>query len=257
MLRGPRRAIAFLTRVPVRVGTDGARDLATAIPWFGVVGALVGAAIGGAYALARWALPPFASAVLALAAGLLLTGAFHEDGLGDVADAFGGGHDRASVERILHDSRLGTFGVLAVAASFLAHVALVASLPSGRAWIALAAAGALSRGVAVGVMWIAPRAPVSALGASAGAAASSMQFAVGVVAAVALAAIGLGWWVVAAAVIGGVVAAVMVWLAVRKLGGVNGDVLGAVQQLAEIATLAVVVAVLTHKWGLHGMRVHS
>ena len=256
MLVGLRRAITFLTRVPVRARVEGPSDLATALPWFGVVGALVGAAIGGLYALLRLALPPFASAVIAVAAGALITGAFHEDGLGDVADAFGGGHDRESVERILRDSRQGTFGVLAICAAFVARVALLGRLPDGRAWIALAAAGALSRGFAVAVMWLAPRADASALGASAGAAARVDQFALGVVVAAALAAAALGWWPIVAAALGLVLTGWMVRLALHKLGGVNGDVLGAVQQLTEIATLAVVVAVITNGWALHGLRVH-
>jgi adenosylcobinamide-GDP ribazoletransferase len=254
MLSGFRRAVGFLTRVPVRAAVAGPRDLATALPWFGVVGALVGAATGGVYALSRLALPPFVSAVFAVATSAIITGAFHEDGLGDVADAFGGGYDRESVERILRDSRQGTFGVLAICAAFLARVALVGRLPDARAWVALGAAGALSRGFAVAVMWLAPAAEASSLGASAGAGARMIQFALGVAVAAVIAAVAIGWWIVAAVVIGAVVATWMVWLAMRKLGGVNGDVLGAVQQLTEIATLAVVVAVLTNGWALHGLR---
>ncbi len=142
MLLGLRRAIVFLTRIPVPATVERDGDLATALPWFGVVGALVGTAVGGLYALVRLALPPFASAVIAFAASALITGGFHEDGLGDVADAFGGGHDRESVARILRDSRQGTFGVVAICAAFLARVALLGSIPDGRAWVALGAAGA-------------------------------------------------------------------------------------------------------------------
>jgi adenosylcobinamide-GDP ribazoletransferase len=256
MLLGLRRAIAFLTRLPVPARVKDSSDLATALPWFGVVGALVGAAVGGLYALVRLALPPFAAAVIAFAASALLTGGFHEDGLGDVADAFGGGHDRESVARILRDSRQGTFGVIAICAAFLARVALLGSIPSARAWVALGAAGALSRGFAVAVMWLAPAAEGSVLGASAGAAAGTLQFATGVIVAFLLASLALGWWTAAAVLLGLLVSMAMVLVAIRKLGGVNGDVLGAVQQLTEISTLAVVVAVITHGWTLEGLRVH-
>jgi adenosylcobinamide-GDP ribazoletransferase len=256
MLMGLRRAITFLTRLPVPARTERSADLATALPWFGVVGALVGAAVGGMYALVRLALPPFPAAVIAIAASALITGGFHEDGLGDVADAFGGGHDRESVARILRDSRQGTFGVLAICAAFLARVALVGSIPDAQAWLALGAAGALSRGFAVAAMWLAPAAEGSTLGASAGAAARPIQFASGVTIATLIAAAALGWWTLVAIVLGVVVSVALVVLAIRKLGGVNGDVLGAIQQLTEIATLAVVVAVITHGWARAGLRVH-
>ncbi len=105
-------------------------------------------------------------------------------------------------------------------------------------------------------MWLAPPAEGSTLGASAGTAARTRQFASGVIVAAVIAAVALGWWTIAAIVLGAVVAVAMVRLALRKLGGVNGDVLGAVQQLTEIATLSVVVAVVTHGWACAGMRIH-
>jgi adenosylcobinamide-GDP ribazoletransferase len=256
MLLGLRRAITFLTRLAVPARTDSSADLATALPWFGVVGALVGAAVGGIYALVRLALPAFPAAVIAIAASALITGGFHEDGLGDVADAFGGGHDRESVARILHDSRQGTFGVLAICAAFLARVGLLSAIPGARAWLALGAAGALSRGFSVAVMWLAPPAEGSTLGASAGSAARPVQFATGVIVATLIAAAALGWWTLVALVVGAIVSASMVVLSIRKLGGVNGDVLGAIQQLTEITTLAVVVAVITHSWARAGMHIH-
>jgi adenosylcobinamide-GDP ribazoletransferase len=256
MLLGLRRAITFLTRLPIPARTESSADLATALPWFGVVGALIGALVGGIYALVRLALPALPAAVIAIAASALITGGFHEDGLGDVADAFGAGRDRESVAKILRDSRQGTYGVLAICAAFLARVALLGSIPAARAWVALAAAGALSRGFAVALMWLAPPAEASTLGASAGSAARTAQFAAGVIVATLIAAVALGAWTVVAVLIGVVVSMAMAVLAMRKLGGVNGDVLGAVQQLTEISTLAVVVAVITHGWASAGMHVH-
>src|SRR3546814_6586134 len=61
------------------------------------------------------ALPPFAAAIIALAFAILVTGGLHEDGLADVADGFGGGHDKARKLAIMRDSRIGTYGVLALA----------------------------------------------------------------------------------------------------------------------------------------------
>ena len=158
-MKGLLGAVSFLTRVPVGGGIRQPRELAGSVPWFPVVGAGVGLAEAGVYAGARVLLPPLVAATLAVVAVILLTGAFHEDGLGDTADAFAGGTDRDSTVRILKDPRLGTFGVLAVAASLLLRVAAVAALPPAAAVAALPAAGALSRAVAVATMTVLPGRP--------------------------------------------------------------------------------------------------
>ena len=147
-MKGLLGAVSFLTRVPVGGGIREAGELAGSVPWFPVVGAGVGLAEAGVYAGARMLLPPLVAASLAVVAGILLTGAFHEDGLGDTADAFAGGWDRESTIRILKDPRLGTFGVLAVAAGLLLRVGAVAALAPGAALAALPAAHALSRATA-------------------------------------------------------------------------------------------------------------
>ena len=105
-------AVSFLTRVPTGTGAVQPAEMARFVPWFPLVGALVGAAVGGLYAGASALLPPLAAAAVAVTAGVAVTGAFHEDGLGDTADAFVGGVDREDTLRILEDPRLGTFGVV-------------------------------------------------------------------------------------------------------------------------------------------------
>ena len=82
-------ALQFLTRVPIRLRREP--SLSKTVAWFPVAGALIGVAVGGV-AAGMWHLTsPLVAAAVAIAIGLLITGAFHEDGLGDVADAFGGG----------------------------------------------------------------------------------------------------------------------------------------------------------------------
>jgi adenosylcobinamide-GDP ribazoletransferase len=230
-MRGFLGAVSFLTRVPAGGGVRGAEELAGSVPWFPVVGAGVGLAVAGVYAGASQLLPPLPAATLAVVAGICLTGAFHEDGLGDTADAFAGGWDRDGTVRILKDPRLGTFGVLAVAASLLLRAGAVAALAPAAALAALPAAHALSRAAAVGVMTTFPAAGETGLGASYVLALSRRRALAGVAAglAVALALLGV--------------------VAVRRLGGVSGDVLGAVQQLGEmLVLLAAVAAVTTGKW---------
>src|SRR5262245_24417900 len=105
-------ATAFLTRLPLpsRAGTL-TPGLARAYRAFPLIGALIGAVIAGVdLVLLRAGLSPMPAAALALGAGMLFTGAMHEDGLADLADGFGGGRDKAGKLEIMRDSRLGTFG---------------------------------------------------------------------------------------------------------------------------------------------------
>ncbi|MGZ4700945.1 MAG: adenosylcobinamide-GDP ribazoletransferase, partial [Ilumatobacteraceae bacterium] len=83
-LTGLLAAIQFLTRVPVRLRREP--DVAASVPWFPLVGALIGAAVGGAAAGLWYLVPPVVAASVAVVLGVLITGAFHEDGLADVAD---------------------------------------------------------------------------------------------------------------------------------------------------------------------------
>jgi adenosylcobinamide-GDP ribazoletransferase len=238
-------AVSFLTRVPTRVGARRPQELAAFVPWFPVVGAGVGLAVAAVYAGASQLLPPLPAASLAVVAGVAVTGAFHEDGLGDTADAFAGGWDRDSTVRILKDPRLGTFGVLAVAASLLLRVVAVAALAPAAALAALPAAHALSRAAAVATMTALPPAAETGLGASYALALSRRRALAGALAglAIALALLGLpALWAAAAA---GLAGFALGRLAVRRIGGVTGDVLGAVQQLGEIMTLLVAVSAVT------------
>jgi adenosylcobinamide-GDP ribazoletransferase len=249
-VRGLLGALAFLTRVPAGAGARvrEPRELAAAVPWFPLVGAGVGLVVAAVFAGAGRLLPPLPAATLAVVAGVGLTGAFHEDGLGDTADAFAGHHDRDGTVRILKDPRLGTFGVLAVAASLLLRVGLVAALAPGAALAALPAAHALSRAAAVAVMAGFPAADTG-LGASYVLALSRRRALAGVAAGLAVALALLGVVAVWAAAAGALAAAWLARLATRRLGGVTGDVLGAVQQLGEVLVLLVAVAtVTTARW---------
>ena len=241
-------AVSFLTRVPAGVGVRPAGELARSVPWFPVVGAGVGLVVAAVYAGAARLLPPLPAAALAVVAGVGLTGAFHEDGLGDTADAFGGHHDRDATVRILKDPRLGTFGVLAVAASLLLRAGAVAALAPGAALVALPAAHALSRAAAVAAMTALPAAGDTGLGASYALALSRRRALAGAAAGLGIALALLGLPALVAAAAAGLAALALGRLAVRRVGGVTGDVLGAVQQVGEILVLLVAVAATTGGW---------
>jgi adenosylcobinamide-GDP ribazoletransferase len=131
-------AVQFFTRIPVTgaladwVGFSPAMLRATAAHFPGV-GWLVGAVVASASAALLWALPhnfyaPLVVATVGTALGILVTGAFHEDGLADVADGLGGSPDRLRALEIMKDSRVGAFGAIAIVMALLMKVALVAQL---------------------------------------------------------------------------------------------------------------------------------
>ena len=235
-------AVRFLTRVPVP-GKDK-RKLSAAARAFPLAGALVGAVAGAALIAAYWAgLHPMASALAALAVAALLTGALHEDGLADTADGFGGGGTRAQKLKIMRDSHIGVYGVLALVLGVGIRASILAGLlgPWAAAG-ALVAAGALSRGFLPALMYLLPPARGDGLAKKAGKPGrESAVIAALLGAMVALIFLGqvAGLWAIAAA---GLAVAVMAWLARRQIGGQTGDVLGAAQQVAEMAVLAAAAA---------------
>ncbi len=231
----------FLTRVPLP-GKDR-RKLSAAARAFPIAGAFVGAAAGATLLGANWAgLHPMASALAALAVSALVTGALHEDGLADTADGFGGGGTRAQKLKIMHDSRIGTFGVLALVFGVGIRASILASLLGPWAAAALVAAGALSRGLLPAVMYLLPAARSGGLAKKAGKPDREGAIVAALLGAmVALMFLGqaAGLWAIAA---GAAAVAAMAWLARRQIGGHTGDVLGATQQVAEVAVLAAAAA---------------
>ena len=155
-------AAQLLTRIPIRL--RAAPDVAKAVPWFPVVGALIGAAIGGVVAGLMELTTPGVAATVAVLFGIVVTGAFHEDGLADTADAMGGWTPERRRE-ILKDSRHGSYGVAAMCGTIVLRIACIAALAPAAAFAALVAAHTLGRGAAVGVMGLAPPVSTDGLGA--------------------------------------------------------------------------------------------
>ena len=233
-------ALMLLTRLPLpaRLARQEAPELTRSVWAYPLVGTLVGLIGGGVLLLAGGlGVPHAVAAALALAATILATGAFHEDGLADVADGLGGGHDKAAKLAIMRDSRVGAYGAVAVVVTILVRWAALASLEPAAAALALVAAGAASRGVIVGLVKFLPPARADGMGVVAGnpplAAVLVAWLLAGGIAAVALGTGDALAAIVAAALAG----AAMGWLAWRQIAGYTGDVLGAGQQLAEIAVL--------------------
>jgi adenosylcobinamide-GDP ribazoletransferase len=239
-----RVAAAFLTRLPIRLGDEhGVSALAEASACFPVVGLGIGLLGGLLYALAiALDLPPLLAATIAVAGTAVATGALHEDGLADTVDGFGGGGDRERKLQIMRDSRIGTYGVVALVLALGARITALASFDDyGDAVAALILCAAASRALVVAAMHGAPLARSDGLAAAAGRPAQAkMLWALGIGGLAALVFAGIDG--VVAAAVGSAVAWAIVALARRQIGGVTGDVLGAVQQGAEIAMLLTLVA---------------
>jgi adenosylcobinamide-GDP ribazoletransferase len=238
-------AVQFLTRVPVHTPTAVAHH--RVVPWFPVAGLVIGAAVGGIAVGAAEVLPVALAATVAVVAGLLITGAFHEDGLADVADAFGGGWTVERRLEILKDSRHGTYGVAALASSIVIRAVAAGSVTGSAALFAsFVAAHTLGRSAAVVALRLAPPARDSGLGVEAArdlrAGPTLLGLAVGIAATVVV----TGWWALVLVAAALAATGVVVALSVRKIGGLAGDVLGAVQQVTECVVLVAMAGLAAH-----------
>jgi adenosylcobinamide-GDP ribazoletransferase len=239
-------AIQLLTRVPTPSLAELAPDwMARSAKYFPLVGQGVGVVCAGVWLVAShiWSSP--VAALLAIAAGAALTGAFHEDGLADTADGLGGGRTREQRLAIMKDSRIGVFALLAVGFCVAARVLTLANLPLGQgAWALIAAHGG-GRLAAVAVMARQPYAGDPAV-AKLTLGSRRVQWPE-----LAFAGLTCLWPLfflrLAPSLVGCTLAAVAAtWLALtaqRKIGGYTGDILGAAEQLFETAFLLGVAAV--------------
>ena len=235
-------ALSFSTRLPLTPGSAVAgSDLARAVWALPIAGACVGLFGALAYWLvARAGLPPLPAAALSIAATMLATGCLHEDGLADVADGFGGGTTRERKLEIMRDSRIGTYGVCALALSLLLRAGALASLVQpAQVTFALIAAHVGARAIVPAFMWFVPPARREGLSADAGRPAAASVI-VGALLGAIWVGVGLGPAPgLIALVLVLVAAAIMARLSMRQIDGQTGDVLGALEQIAEILILLV------------------
>lgn len=243
-MRGLRQAVAFLTRVSM----SEAGGVDRAVPWFPFVGALIGLAVAGVYAVLYLWVPSLLGAVVAVGLGVLLTGALHEDGLADSFDALGSGASGDDAHRIMQDSRLGTYGTLALVFSSLWRIFAVASLTRPEALAGLVMAHTLGRTGAVSLMARAPAARAVGLGSSGIAAASGRGAWAAILSGLGLSLLVAGWWAGPAVILVAFTVVALRKIGNTRFGGVTGDTLGACEQLGELGVLAVVAAAAWNGW---------
>ena len=233
-----RTALAFLTRFPVPPPPDP--DLSRAAWSFPLVGLIVGGAAAATRAGADQVLPPLPATILALIVAVLITGALHEDGLADVADAAGAHVDKARRLEILKDPRVGAFGATALILSIALIATSVAALDTEEAVKALIVAHVLSRWAILPVGLLPPAKPGGAgslLRVGRGRLAIATLLGAAIAFGVAGPARG-GVALVAAATTAALASAVL-----RKaLGGITGDGYGATAKLTEVVVCVTLVA---------------
>jgi adenosylcobinamide-GDP ribazoletransferase len=244
---GVRLAVTLLTVAPMRAGHVDARSAATAMVAAPAVGLALGALAGGVLAGAVAAgAPPLLGAVLAVGLVAGLTRGMHLDGLADTADGFGCYGEPERALAVMRKSDVGPFGVVALVLTLLAQVSAlsaVAGRPAWQAWLgAVVAVGAGRTALPWACRRGVPAARPEGLGALV---AGSVPAAVAAAWTVALAALAVlavpgRLWLGPLAVVAGVAGAIaLVGHAVRRFGGITGDVLGAA---VEVATTVSVVA---------------
>lgn len=235
--------MAFLTRIPLGRGD---RDLRGAASWFPWVGAAIGLLLAAVYIAAyRW-MPSVLGAVIAVTAGVLLTGALHEDGLADTTDALGSGASGEEALKILGDPRLGTYGVVALVVSLLWRILALASLSPEWAVAGLVLAHGAGRSGAVLLAAIARPARGEGLGRSAVLEMRTGDAIVVIVSVLAIGAVSAGLWAIPVLVMTAFSLWWWRWVAIRRIGGVTGDLLGACEQVTEMLALATIAVAA---WG--------
>jgi adenosylcobinamide-GDP ribazoletransferase len=240
-------ALRFLTICPFpgKWGTAES-DLAGSVPFFPVVGLL----LGGVAAVVAWgaahALPPLVVAGVILLVLLTLSGGLHLDGLSDTADGFFSSRSRERVLEIMHDSRAGAMGVVAIVSVLLLKFAALAAVPSRVLWPTVLLMPLAGRCAMVIHMTLLPYARPNGLGKVF----YERRPRLAAIWAAALLA-GVAWWVLgrrgaAAGAACLAVALVLAGYVHRKLGGATGDTLGAACEIVEVVpALIMTIAPLT------------
>ncbi|WP_231621677.1 adenosylcobinamide-GDP ribazoletransferase [Sphingomonas sp. 37zxx] len=251
----PLLAVQFLTRIPVPMTARLSREqvvdgLARAVGWFPAVGTLVGCVTAAVAVSASAVWPVPVAVVLALIVEALLTGAFHEDAVADFCDAFGGGLTSEDVRRIMKDSRIGSYGavalLLAIALRACAMIALVLALPPFEAFGAIVAAATFGRLLVVATMAaIAPVPTGTGLAKDIGALTDARRLAFAGF--VALPALGMFAMNDPAGLLFALVAAgAFLWwfrrLLLRRIGGSTGDCLGFAAYAGQLIALLAATA---------------
>ena len=244
-------ALQFFTRIPIPAWVGFEEDwLHHAARYFVLVGLLIGALVAAVYCSAALLFPSFLAVLLATVFGILLTGAFHEDGFADMCDGLGGASGASRALEIMRDSRIGAYGAIGIMCMLAIKVSALSCLPSRTAIAAMLVAHPLSRLASSALIW-----QLDYVRSEGKAKPLAQRMTDGeylfscITALIPLLVCGLAGWLSWFSILAGTAA--LIWfvmylsrLFVRRLGGYTGDCLGAVQQLAEVGFYLGVLAAL-------------
>ncbi len=238
MLAEIRLAAGFLTILPILPHEQvSSRTLARSYGWFPLVGFALGAVLAAENLLLTRLFGGGPTSALLLLTLVVLTGAVHLDALADTADALGAGRDRNRALEVMRDSRIGSFGAIAIFFFLALALAALAGMDIARRTAALWLAPGLARWAMVGAGWRIDYLRVQGAGTTLLASSGDRNFALATaIAAVAVIPV-LSSRTVGACVAAALIAALSHALNRRWLGGVTGDVLGATGELVEVAAL--------------------
>lgn len=231
-------AFQFLTRIPVPGNIHSQGSLSRAAKFFPLVGLVIALGAIGLRRILSGHLAPAIVAVLILSYLVLITGGFHEDGLADAADGFGGGWKKEKILEIMRDSRIGSFGALAIALSLLARYTLLSTLRPEKFSTYVIVAHVLCRWTTLPLSFFMPPARAEGQGAGVAQRTSTLSLVFGTVIALAICVICFflmhqSLWLPWAAAL--LVTLLSAWYYRSQIGGVTGDCFGATNQLTEIA----------------------
>jgi adenosylcobinamide-GDP ribazoletransferase len=237
---GLRLALTTFTVAPLRPGRVDRAVAGVAMALAPAVGLVLGVVLGSVGLLVRWlGGGPLLAGAVTVALGALLTRALHLDGLADTVDGLGSYRDPAGALAVMKRPDVGPFGVVAIVVALLVQAVCAASVVGRAPWAALAGIAAATGTGRLAVTWACrrgvPAARPDGLGALVAGSVGWTAVAAGsaVVAAVGLAGVPGRPWQGVVAVGGGVAVAVALTRhAVRRFGGITGDVLGACVEVA-------------------------
>ena len=235
----------YLTRIPCpRAWTGNIDYLNRATRYLPLIGWIVGGFAAAVFYLLEYILPKSVSLLFSMLSAIALTGAFHEDGLADVCDAFGGGWKKQQILDIMKDSRIGVFGTLGLIFTILAEFFIVFSMPDEIIPLVIFSGHALSRFSPVLFSYthkyvrdnddskakpVAKKVSVSSLF-------------IALIIAVLPLALYRSWWVILVFIPMLIVHVFLTRYFMKRIGGYTGDCLGTVQQITEVAFYITLVA---------------
>jgi adenosylcobinamide-GDP ribazoletransferase len=238
-------AVQFLTRLPVpQTLSSSETDIGKAAAFFPLVGVIVGGGAALVFATLQRILPLPASVLCAVIFAVFLTNGFHEDGLADSFDGFGGGWTKDRVLEIMRDSRIGTYGALALIFVSLSKLTFLLSLPPGQIWRWLIVAHTAARWTILPLCAWLPYARAEGQGKLVAKQVGALEVVTATITLL-LVFILVSWQAALAALLVTTLVSLLSGLYFRaRLEGITGDCLGATNQLTEVALYLTAVVLL-------------